>query len=129
MKTILTLAAFALIGAAPVAAADQPATQIDIALSNFKFTPATVTLEHGRAYTLHITDTASGSHDLVAKAFFAGAAIAPADRRQISKGAISFEGGETIDIHLVAPGPGTYEMHCSHFMHSAFGMTGKIVVR
>ncbi|MGH6617294.1 cupredoxin domain-containing protein [Sphingomonas sp.] len=129
MKKILPLAAVALVGIAPVSAADGPATRIDIALSNFKFTPATVTLEHGQPYMLHITDTASGSHDLVAKAFFDGATVASDDRRLISKGAISFEGGQTIDIHLVAPQPGTYEMHCSHFMHSAFGMTGKIIVK
>ncbi len=128
MKTLLTAVILASFVVAPVSA-DVPSKRIDIALSNFKFTPSIVTLVHGQAYTLHITDTADGSHDLVAKSFFAAASVAPEDRKLISKGAISLDGGETIDVHLVAPGPGTYEMHCSHFMHSTFGMTGKIVVQ
>ena len=30
---------------------------------------------------------------------------------------------------LVVNRIGTYDVHCSHFMHSIFGMKGKIVVR
>ena len=51
------------------------------------------------------------------------------DRAKMDKSGVDLEGGESVDIHLIAPPPGSYEMHCSHFMHSSFGMTGTIVVR
>ncbi len=37
-------------------------------------------------------------------------------------------GRATRSITLV-PRAGTYRLHCSHFLHSSFGMTGTIVVR
>ena len=51
-----------------------------------------------------------------------------ADQAKISKGTVELKKGETADIRLVAPAPGTYKLHCSHFLHTSFGMTGEIVV-
>jgi len=119
-RLVLPFAALALTGSA------QP-QRIDIRLSNFKFAPATITMTHGQAYVLHLSS--SGGHSLVAKAFFAAAAVAPGDRAKIADGSIELEGGESVDIHLTAPAAGSYAVHCGHFMHSTFGMTGKIVVR
>jgi len=102
---------------------------LTVELSNFKFTPGTVTLTHGRAYVLHFVNSSSGGHDYVAKDFFAAATIAPEDRAKVKNGEVELSGGETADIHLVANTPGTYKSHCSHFMHSSFGMTGQVVVQ
>ena len=115
-----------LVTAAPGAA--QAPDRVDIDLSSFKFTPSTITLHHGQPYVLHFVNKASGGHDFAAKAFFKAAIIAPGDRATVAKGQIELDGGETADVHLSAPAPGTYEAHCSHFMHSTFGMTGSIVV-
>jgi uncharacterized cupredoxin-like copper-binding protein len=123
MKSLLPLAMLLLGAAAP---AQQ---RIEIDLSNFKFAPATITLAHGQPYVLHLQNKAGGSHDFVAKSFFAAAAVAPGDRAKIANGSVELEGGESADIHLTAPVAGSYEVHCSHFMHATFGMTGKIVVR
>lgn len=122
LRLILPFAALALTASA------QP-ERIDIQLSNFKFAPATIAMTHGQPYVLHLTNGSGGSHDFVAKDFFAAAAVAPADRAKIRGGSIELDGGESTEIHLTAPAPGSYEVHCSHFMHSTFGMTGKIVVR
>jgi len=121
---VMPLAALLLPAAAPARTAT-----ITIALSNFKFTPSQVTLEHGQRYVLHLVNQAKGGHDLVAKAFFAAAKVDAADRAKMDRSGVDLEGGESVDIHLIAPPPGGYEMHCSHFMHSSFGMTGTIVVR
>ena len=110
----------------------QEPTQTDrvaIELSNFKFTPSTITLEHGRSYVLHLSNKAHGGHNFVAGSFFAAADVAPADRARLSKGGIDLDGGDQADIHFVAPSPGRYEVHCSHFMHQTFGMKGEIIVR
>ena len=42
---------------------------------------------------------------------------------------VDLGGGESGDVRLVVNRIGTYDVHCSHFMHSIFGMKGKIVVR
>jgi uncharacterized cupredoxin-like copper-binding protein len=109
-------------------AAQGPAQAVTVELSNFKFTPGTLTLTHGRPYVLHFVNSASGGHDFVAKEFFAASIIAPEDRAKVTNGEVELSGGESTDIHLVANSPGTYKSHCSHFMHSSFGMTGKVVV-
>lgn len=104
------------------------AARVEIALSNFKFTPATITLKHGQPYLLHLVNRAEGGHDFVAKKFFAAATVAPSDKASVAKGEVELDGGDAADIRLIAPAPGSYEVHCSHFMHSTFGMKGTIVV-
>lgn len=120
-RFLLALSALALTASA------QP-QRIDVELSNFRFAPATIAMTHGRPYVLHLANRARGSHDFVAKGFFAAASVAPGDRARITDGSVELDGGESVDIHLTAPAAGSYEVHCSHFMHSAFGMKGKIVV-
>jgi len=111
------------------AATAQTSQALSVEMSNFKFSPATLMLAHGHSYVLHFVNNASGGHDFVAKEFFASSTIAPEDRAKVRKGEIELSGGESVDVHLVANTPGTYKSHCSHFMHSSFGMTGQIVVQ
>ena len=101
-------------------------TRIDIALSNFKFAPATIQLKAGQPYLFHLTS--DGGHSFAAPAFFAAATIAPGDRGKVTGGKIELEAGDSIDIHLTAPARGSYEAHCTHFLHATRGMKGKIVV-
>lgn len=124
----LMLVTLALLAPAAPATA-QTGGRIEIELSNFKFTPATITLHHGQPYVLHFVNKAKGGHDFEARTFFDAASVAPEDRAVIAKGKIALNGGQAIDVHLTAPGAGTYAVRCTHFMHSTFGMTGKIVVR
>lgn len=120
------LALMVLLATGPAVA--QGSTRIDIALSSFRYTPEVITLRHGEPYILHLTNAANGAHDFAAPAFFAAAQIDPQDRISIPKGRVEVEGGAARDIHLVAPAPGVYPVHCTHFMHTTFGMKGRIVV-
>lgn len=104
------------------------ASTIEIDMANFKFTPDMVNLKHGQPYRLHFVNKAGGGHDFAAKEFFA-ATIAPEDRGHVQDGEIRLAGGETADLRLLAPAAGTYPAHCSHFMHSSFGMKARIVVQ
>jgi len=108
-----------------LAAPAQPA-RIDIALSNFKFTPSTIRLKAGHHYILHLTST--GGHSFEAKAFFAAAKVDPADAAKLKAGRIELDEGEAIDIHFTAPGAGSFPVRCTHFLHSTWGMTGTITV-
>ena len=110
------------------AALAQPAT-ISVQLSNFKFAPSTIVMDHGQSYVLHLANVASGGHDFTASEFFAAANVSSADRRYISEGEVEVRPGQAIDIHLVAPAAGRYNLKCSHSLHKMFGMSGAIVVR
>lgn len=127
---LLVLALLALTSSARAQAPDWgTAPEIDVRLSNFTFTPDAIELKTGEAYRLHLVNEANGGHNFDAPQFFAAAQLAPSDQAKVRKGGIELKAGETADIRFVAPSPGTYKLHCSHFMHSAFGMTGEIVVR
>src|SRR5688572_11331581 len=69
----------ALLGAQP--AAPQAPAAVNVQLSNFKFTPRTIVLDHGRPYALRLYNASGGGHDFTAREFFAAASIAPGDRR------------------------------------------------
>jgi plastocyanin len=116
---------------APLPLLAQPVepVRVEIDLSSFKFEPATITLDHGRPYILHFVNRSGSGHDFVAKAFFAAATVASEDRARTANGGVELEGNQSVDIHLTIPRPGTYDVHCSHFMHSTFGMKATIIVR
>jgi plastocyanin len=113
---------------APQASAQPEARTIEIAMSNFRFTPASIRLEHGHPYRLHFVNQSGGGHDFSAKSFFDAAQVAPEDRGKLDKGRVALSGHEEATIRLTAPAAGHYKASCTHFMHSTFGMTGEIVV-
>jgi len=124
----LTLAAAALAIALPVTAAEAPA-KVTVEMANFSYTPADLHLHAGHSVTIHFVNTGSGGHDFTAEEFFAAATMDAANRAYVggAKGRVSLGKGESADVTLV-PKAGTYKVHCSHFMHSTMGMTGKIIV-
>lgn len=122
----LALAALAL--SVPVTAAEAPA-KVTVTLANFSFTPADLHLHAGQPVTIHFVNDGSGGHDFTAAEFFAAATMDAANRARVdgAKGRVSLGKGESRDVTLT-PRAGTYKVHCSHFMHSTMGMTGKLVV-
>jgi plastocyanin len=124
----LTLAAATLAVALPVTAAEAPA-KVTVEMANFSYTPADLHLQAGHSVTIHFINTGSGGHDFTAEEFFAAATMDAANRAHVGggKGRVSLGKGESADVTLV-PKAGTYKVHCSHFMHSTMGMTGKIIV-
>ena len=114
--------------AGPAAVAQQ-APVVAVQLSNFKFAPSTIVLDHGRPYVLRLANVSGGGHDFTAPTFFAAANVAPGDRRYIAEGEVEVPPGQTRDIHLTAPAAGRYKLKCSHSFHKMFGMSGTILVR
>jgi len=132
MPSFRSVAWCAAMAAATAAYAQSPdwtrAQPLSITLSSFKYDPATLTLRHGVAYRLHLENVSSGGHDFVARELFKASLIAPEDADKVHGGGIGVDGHEAVDIRFIPQQPGTYKVHCSHFMHSTFGMTGQIVV-
>src|SRR5258706_7270672 len=111
---LATLAAAPGAAQTPGWASPQPVT---VELSNFKFTPSALSLQHGTAYKVHFVNKSSGGHDFVAQEFFAASTIVPEDRAKIKKGSIDVDGGEAVDVLLIPDQAGTFNIRCSHFMH------------
>ena len=131
MQSISTIAAALVFGLSATiagAACAQPTT-INVELSEYKFAPMQLTLDHGRPYVLHLTNSGGKAHDLSAKAFFQTVALEPASAAKVRNGDVDLDEGESVDVALTPQKPGTYEMHCTHPFHSMLGMKGQIVVR
>lgn len=107
----------------------QATATIPVVLSNFRFTPNDIVLQHGQPYVLWLSNDASGGHNFTATSFFAAASVAAADQPLIKKGSVEVPAGQLREIHLVAPRPGQYDLKCTHFLHASFGMKGTIVVQ
>lgn len=129
MRLRMILMALSMAFAGGTALADRPVHDVTIAMSNFRYEPSTVTLRRGEAYALHFRNDASRGHDFVAKEFFLSSTVAPEDQAKLVDGRIALSGGESVTVHVVPGQAGLFASHCSHFMHSTFGMTGKIVVQ
>jgi len=104
-------------------AAAQPAAQT-IYLSNFKFSPVPIHLAAGRPVTLTFVNNSGSGHDFTAKRFFASSRILAG---AAPGGELEFAGNQTRTITLI-PQRGTYEAHCSHFLHKQMGMSDQIIV-
>jgi plastocyanin len=115
--------AVALSFAIATSAIAQPSVQrIDI--QNFSFMPRPIHLAAGTPVTLSFVNRSGGGHDFTAPEFFGRSTIVAGSA---AGGKIALPGHSTRMITLV-PSRGTYKAHCSHFLHSTFGMTDLIVV-
>ena len=72
---------------------------------------------------------ASSGHNFAAPEFFAAAQVAPADAAKVKDGAIEVPKGQTVDVTVTPDRAGSYDLTCTHFMHTTFGMKGQIVVQ
>jgi len=108
----------------------QAQTAITVSMTNYAFTPSTLTLKAGETYRIHFSNDAGKGHDFSAREFFQSSTIAAADKSKLEDGEeVELDGGQSADITLTPNHPGTYPVTCTHFMHSMLGMTGKIVVQ
>jgi len=130
MSRYLILLAFLIFPAAASAQTNwSQAETVTVTLSSFAFTSETIELEHGRPYRLHFVNGSDGGHNFAARDFFDAAELGPGGAEILGRGKIELDSGQSADVYVMIAEPGEYEMHCSHFMHTTFGMSGDIVVR
>jgi plastocyanin len=101
------------------------APSLTIVVWSYGFSPHSISIEAGRPVTLTFENRSGSSHDFTAKLFFASSTI---ESGSAENGAIDLGPHQTKTITLI-PKRGTYQAHCSHFMHATFGMTDEIIVR
>lgn len=119
---LAAIAALSLVSVSPAAA--QPAAAITIYAWSYNFAPKPIHLRAGRPVTLTFVNRSNGSHDFTAERFFASSRIISG---AAPGGEIDLHGGETKSVTLV-PRAGSYNAHCSHFLHKQMGMRDRIVV-
>lgn len=122
MLKLASLAAALLLGSFAPAAA-QPA-QVVVQVWSFGFAPSPLHLAAGKPVTLSFVNRSGSGHDFTAPGFFQHARITAG---AAPDGEIELKAHETRTITLV-PASGTYQAHCSHFLHKQMGMSDLIVV-
>ncbi len=100
---------------------------ITIRLSNFAFEPDHLRLRAGVPIRLRLVNVSGGGHDFSAPGFFAASAYF-AGSAPPPDGRIDVPGKSAAEISVVPERPGTYQVECTHFLHSLFGMTATIDV-
>jgi uncharacterized cupredoxin-like copper-binding protein len=110
------------------AAAQPSAAGIDVTMSNFKFSPSILHMHRGVTYVLTLHNQSGSGHGFEAGAFLATAQLPAADRARISDGRIEVPSGGQVSVSVTPSAPGAFRFRCTHPLHSAFGMTGSIVV-
>lgn len=129
LRTGLTIAAAVAaltFGAAFSSPQQASPTAIEVQLKNYAFEPSTLRLQRGVPVVLKLVETA-GSHSFSAPELFAASTLDPATAQLVHDGKVEVgEGG--VELRFTPNTPGTYAFHCTHFMHSSFGMKGTAVV-
>ena len=117
------LVAVALLGASSAVADD-----VVVRLVDDQFEPAEIVLEHGKSYRLRLVNAGKELHEFNAPAFFRAAQVKDGASALTPNGAeVVLQPGQTAELELVAPAPGSYQLTCPD--HDWEGMVGTIVVR
>ena len=116
-----------LILTAPSAPAQNAPRIVDVQLTSFDFTPSEIRLRTGVPVELRLTNAGRGDHNFSAPQFFRAASIPPGQTGIIQSGAIEVPSRRTMTVRLT-PARGTYRLRCTHTLHTAFGMRGRIIV-
>ena len=109
------------------------AESITVTLSEFDFSPPTLTFRAGAPYRLVLKNVGVVTHTFVSEGFFK--AIAAHELRR-SEGDVAIAyiekivlaRGATKELLFVAAKPGTYDLACTVFLHDMFGMNGSISI-
>ncbi len=120
--------------AAQVAAADWSKTEtITVELSEFEFTPATLTFRQGAPYRLRMENRGDVTHFFASEAFLQTIAT---QRLRTPQGeidmpylrSIAVVPGTRKELFFVPVKKGEYDLECTAPLHSLFGMVGTIQV-
>jgi plastocyanin len=112
--------------ASAVPAETVPSATITVHLSNFAFSPAVLQMRAGVPISLHFVNDGSGGHNWSAPELFAAATFP--NGTPPSGGRVELAPKQRLDLLFVPRVPGTYKVECTHFLHSLFGMSGRVVV-
>jgi len=124
---LLALSACAAHRPAPASGPEAAGGTVTVTLSNFAYDPENLRLRAGVPVRLRLVNESDGGHDFKSPGFFAASTF-PAGTSPPPGGAVDVGAGSTVELALVPGVPGTYPVTCTHFLHSAVGMTGTVEI-
>lgn len=127
-KPLLGATLFGVLLAIPALAADHwaHARSMTVVMVDNRFEPDHLIFQHRQAYRLHLENRGTDLHEFTAPVFLKAAIIR--DKRLLANngGDIVVQSGTSVDIFLIAPAKGQYDLTCAD--HDWDGMTGTIAV-
>lgn len=97
---------------------------LTIDLRSFSYAPTPIRLAGGKPVTLTFVNRSGSRHDFTARSFFSSSRILSGSA---PNGRVDVPPRQTVTITLI-PKAGTYNVHCSRFLHTQMGMHGRIAV-
>jgi uncharacterized cupredoxin-like copper-binding protein len=98
---------------------------VELTMTNYDFAPKMLQLRRNTPYRLHFINNGSSDHNFNSQELFGAMMIAPDDRAKIENGEVEVPKGKSVDVSVVPMARGSYPFHCSHFLHTMFGMRGQ----
>lgn len=102
------------------------AETVELAMTEYRFSPDHLRLRSGTAYRLVLVNRGTELHEFTAPEFLAAVALDNPGDLAVGGKEVVVRPGERKELRFVAPRPGHYAMTCAD--HDWAGMTGEIVV-
>jgi uncharacterized cupredoxin-like copper-binding protein len=135
-RVLLTVLAVTLLSAC-ASGPSKPATDITVEMTDFAYTPSSITVPAGAPVTVTVKNTGNIEHDFVVEKVNATTKVIEDSgsdahhahgEEQNYDLHVSANAGETTVFELTVAEPGTYEIFCSVEGHKEAGMIGELVV-
>lgn len=137
LRKVLLVAAALMVLSACSAGQAKPASDVTVEMTDFAYSPSSITIPAGEPVTLTIKNAGNIEHDFVVEKIDAttdmlqdsgSEAHHAHGEKQNYDLHVSANAGETSVLELTVSEPGTYEVFCSVQGHKEAGMIGKLNV-
>jgi uncharacterized cupredoxin-like copper-binding protein len=137
MKRILLVVVSLIVLSACSAQQSKPATEVAVEMTDFAYSPSSITFPAGQPVTLTVENIGNIEHDFVVQKIDATTEVIQDSgsdahhahgEEQNYDLHVSAGAGETSILQLTVSEPGTYEIFCSVEGHKEAGMIGELTV-
>jgi uncharacterized cupredoxin-like copper-binding protein len=137
LRNALLIVASLILLSACSAAPSGPATEVTVEMSDFAYSPASITVPAGQPVTFTVKNIGNIEHDFVVEKIDATTNLVQDSGSEAHHAHgqeknydlhVSAGAGETSVFQLTVAEPGTYKVFCSVEGHEAAGMVGELIV-
>lgn len=137
LKKIIWILIAGMVLAACASPSSQPSNDLTVEMTDFAYTPSTLTIPAGQPVTLTVNNTGNIEHDFVVEKIDVTTTVIEdnGSNAHHAHGAeqnfdlhVSARPGEASVVELTVSEPGTYRIFCSVEGHEEAGMIGELTV-
>jgi uncharacterized cupredoxin-like copper-binding protein len=137
LRNVLLVIVSLILLSACTAMPSEPATEVMVEMTDFAYSPSSITVPAGQSVTLTVKNTGNIEHDFVVEKIDATTNLVQDSGSEAhhAHGAeqnydlhVSAGVGETSVFQLTVEDPGTYKVFCSVEGHEVAGMVGELTV-